>query len=346
ARELRYNWFAELLTEHHFDYLLTAHHANDNIETFFINLLRGSGINGLKAIVPKKDKIVRPLLFATRAEIETYIAKNNILFREDSSNKEEKYLRNQLRLQVIPTFKKLNPSFEKTISNEIEILQEANLIIKKEVEKQRKKLLIKAGNLFKIDIKKLKKTTAAKLILFELISDFNFNSSQANDIYHAMEGHSGKAFTSNTHILIKDRDFLLIKKNDKKITKEFLIKKNDSEITIPIKLSISFINGNLDSIPKKDFTANKAFIDVDKISFPLTVNGWQIGDKFKPLGMTGFKKVSDFFTSQKTTHFDKQNQYIIRCKADIVWLVGQRADDRFKVTQSTKKIVVITFNAT
>jgi len=344
ARELRYNWFNELIEKHNFDYLLTAHHANDNIETFFINLLRGSGINGLKAIVPKKDKIVRPLLFATRVEIESYIAKSKILFREDSSNKEEKYLRNQLRLQIIPAFKKLNPSFEKTISNEIEILQETNLILQKEVEKQRKKLLIKESATFKIDIKKLKKVTASKLILFELISEFNFNSSQVNDVYEALQGQPGKVFTSTTHTLIKDRDFLFVKKRDGKSIEEFLIKETDSEITNPIKLTISFIDGNIDTISKKDFSANKAFIDADKLNFPLLVNHWQIGDKFKPLGMIGFKKVSDFFTSEKATHFDKQTQYIIRCQADIVWLVGKRTDDRFKVTKSTKKICLLTFS--
>ena len=230
---------------------------------------------------------------------------------------------------------------KKTISNEIEILQETNLILKKEVEKQRKKLLVKENDTFKIDVKKLSKTIAAKLILFELISEFNFNSSQANDIYEALQGQPGKMFTSITHHLIKDREFLIIKKKHEKSVAEFLINKTDSEITSPIHLTISFIDGNIDSISKKDFSANKAFLDADKLSFPLLVNHWLIGDKFKPLGMAGFKKVSDFFTAQKASHFDKQNQYIIRCKANIVWLIGKRADDRFKVTKSTKKICLI-----
>jgi tRNA(Ile)-lysidine synthase len=341
ARELRYVWFNELISIHHFNYLLTAHHANDNIETFFINLLRGSGINGLKAILPKKDKIVRPLLFATRAEIEDYIAKNKILYREDSSNKEDKYLRNHLRLEIIPALKKINPSFEKTISTEIEILQQTNLILQKEFEKQRKKLLLKDGTTFKISIEKLEKTTAKKLILFELIKKFGFNTSQANDIYNSLQAQSGKVFTSNTHTVVKDRDFILIKKNEEKTQANFFIDKNTTTLKSPIKIKIEFIDGNINSIHKKDFISTKAFIDADKLTFPLLLNKWQIGDKFKPLGMKGFKKVSDFFTSEKVTLFGKQNQWILRCNNDIVWLVGKRVDDRFKTSNSTKKICVI-----
>src|ERR1700757_494010 len=341
ARELRYTWFNELITEHNFDYLLTAHHANDNIETFFINLLRGSGINGLKAILPKKDKIVRPLLFATRAEIENYIAENKVLYREDSSNREDKYLRNYLRLQIIPALKKINPSFEKTVSNEIEILQQANFILQKEVEKQRKKLLIKEGVIYKINIEKLIKTTVPKLILFELIKDFGFNTAQSNDIYNSLKAQSGKVFTSNLHTIIKDRDFLLIKKKEQKIQSDFFINEKTTLLKSPLKIKIEFITGNLDSIPKKDFTPTKAFIDADKLTFPLILNKWQIGDKFRPLGMKGFKKVSDFFTAEKATLFDKQNQWILRCNNDIVWLLGKRVDDRFKVSTSTKKICII-----
>jgi tRNA(Ile)-lysidine synthase len=343
ARELRYNWFYELMNEHDFEYLLTAHHANDNIETFFINLLRGSGINGLKAILPKQGKLIRPLLFATRAEIDTYVKEHKIAFREDSSNKEDKYLRNHLRLHIIPAFKKLNPSFEETLTDEIEVLRQTNLILTKEVEKQRKKLLTTDGNVLKLSIDKLSKTTASKLILFELIKDFGFNSSQAKDVYNALQAQSGKAFTSDTHTLIKDRDFLLIKeKEGANDASEFYIKEGDKEIKQPIKLRISFIKGNIKSISTKDFSSDKAFIDADKITFPLTLNKWKQGDKFIPLGMKGFKKLSDFFTAEKATLFDKQNQWVLRCQSDIVWLVGKRVDDRFKVSTSTKNICVIT----
>jgi tRNA(Ile)-lysidine synthase len=341
ARKLRYDWFDELMKEHTFDYLLTAHHANDNIETFFINLLRGSGVNGLKAILPKTKKIIRPLLFATRAEIEHYIAENKLAYREDSSNKEDKYLRNYLRLQIIPAFKKLNPSFEKTITEEIAVLQQTNLILQKEIEKQKKKLLLTDENSIKIAIEKLIKTTAAKLILFELIKVYGFNSSQANDIYDGLESQSGQVFTSNSHTLIKDRNFLIIKKTGDRTNEEYLIEEGVTKINHPVKIKIGFITGNINSIPKKAFTANKAFIDADKISFPLALTGWKLGDKFKPLGMKGFKKVSDFFINEKVSLFDKQNQWILRCGVDIVWLAGKRMDDRFKITEATKKICMM-----
>jgi tRNA(Ile)-lysidine synthase len=342
ARELRYTWFNELIKEHDFDYLLTAHHANDNIETFFINLLRGSGTNGLKAILPKQGKLVRPLLFATQEEINAYVKQNKIPFREDSSNREDKYLRNYLRLHIIPAFKKLNPSFEQTLTNEIEVLQQTNLILKKEVEKQRKKLLIKDGDSLKISIDKLIKTTASKLILFELIKDFGFNSSQANDVYNALQSQSGKTFTSDTHTLIKDRNSLIIKqKEEENNISEFLIKEGDTKINHPVKLKITFLKGNINAIPKKDFIPNKAFLDADKITFPLILNKWKQGDKFMPLGMKGFKKLSDFFIAEKASLFDKQNQWIVRCNNNIVWMVGKRIDDRFKVTTSTKNICII-----
>ena len=341
ARKLRYDWFDELITEHNFDYLLTAHHANDNIETFFINLLRGSGINGLKAILPKIKRIIRPLLFATRAEIEQYIDENKLLYREDSSNKEDKYLRNHLRLQIIPAFKTLNPSFEKTMTDEIAILQQTNLILQKEIEKQKKKLLLTDKYGIKISIEKLKQATAAKLILFELIKAYGFNASQTNDIYDGLESQSGQVFSSPSHTLIKDRNFLIIKKTEEKNKKEYLIKEGLTEINHPIKIKISFKHGNINTIPKEDFTANKAFIDAKTISFPLTLTTWYLGDKFKPLGMKGFKKVSDFFISEKASLFDKQNQWILRCKADIVWLAGKRMDDRFKISAATEKICII-----
>jgi len=342
ARELRYTWFNELIDEHSFDYLLTAHHANDNIETFFINLLRGSGTNGLKAILPKQDKLIRPLLFAMREEVDAYVKENKVPFKEDSSNREDKYLRNNLRLHIIPAFKKLNPSFEQTLTNEIEVLQQTNLILNQEVEKQRKKLLIKDGDSLKINIDKLNKTTASKLILFELIKDFGFNSSQASDVYNVLQTQSGKTFTSDTHTLIKDRSFLFIKqKEDNNNVSEFLINEKDTTINHPIKLRITFLKGNINAISTKDFTANKAFLDADKITFPLTVNKWKTGDKFMPLGMKGFKKLSDFFTAEKASLFDKQNQWIVRCNNDIIWLVGKRVDDRFKVTTSTKNICII-----
>ena len=341
ARKLRYEWFDELLTEHAFDYLLTAHHANDNIETFFINLLRGSGIKGLKAMLPKTKKIIRPLLFATRTEIENYLADNQLSFREDSSNLQDKYLRNYLRLQVIPGFKKLNPSFEKTLTQEIGVLQQTNLILQKEVARQRKKLLVAEASAVKINIQKLSQTTAAPLILFELINAYGFNASQANDVYEGLALQSGKVFTSPTHTLIKDRDFLILKALEAKGQQEYVIKAEPTTLEHPIKIKISFIKGNLDTLTKKDFASNKAYIDADKITFPLVLSKWKIGDKFKPLGMKGFKKVSDFFVGEKATLFDKQNQWILRCSNDIVWLVGKRTDERFKVSQATKKICLI-----
>ncbi|MBS1647036.1 MAG: tRNA lysidine(34) synthetase TilS [Bacteroidetes bacterium] len=342
ARELRYAWFNELMEKEHFDYLLTAHHADDNLETFFINLLRGSGLKGLKSMEPKNNKVLRPLLFASKKEIEIYCNKHRIPYREDSSNKEDKYLRNHLRLHIIPKLKKINPSLLQTFAGELDILQQSYKVIQKESEKQKKKLGVRTQDGFSINIKKLLLSTAPTLFLFELLQEFSFNPSQVHDVFKTLNSPSGKIFESPTHILLKDRENLFVKKKqDKEDESAFFITRNDTEIQSPISISISFKKGNIKTLNKNDFAVNKLYADADTLKFPLLVNHWQKGDVFKPLGMHGFKKVSDFFISKKTSLFDKQKQWILRSNNEIVWLLGSRSDDRYKVTEVTKRICVI-----
>ena len=342
ARELRYNWFDTLLQAHDFNRLLTAHQANDNIETFFINLLRGSGMNGLKAIVPKSGKLIRPLLFATRQEIEAYMLENNYPYRNDSSNQSTYYLRNNLRLALIPALKKLNPSLERTISREIEILQAGNLIIQKEVEIQQKRLLEKEGSLYKISIPKLKQTLSSNLILFELLKPFGFNGNQVSDVDESLPAQSGKTFYSKTHMLIKDRDYLYLKPLREESLTSFPISSHLSELQAPIPLTITYRKGNIHLINPAEFSSKTVFLDADTLGFPLVLNHWKRGDKFRPLGMKGFKKLSDYFSASKLNLFEKEKIWILRSSnEDIIWLVGLRMDDRFKVTEQTKNICII-----
>ncbi len=344
ARDLRYKWFDELIKKNKFNYLLTAHHLNDNIETFFINLLRGSGINGLKGIVPKNENKVRPLLFATRDEIEEYVKQNAIQFREDSSNIEDKYLRNRLRHYIIPEFKRLNPSFEQTMAKELEILQEVNGLVINEVEKKKKAIAsIRNGN-GKIDIAKLEKTDSPRLLLFEILKEFGFNPTQVANIYDALQGLPGKVFISETHTLIKDRKYLIIKKKSARAKEEISIYKNSEEIKESVNLTISYVKLKKGGDTKIPTLKNFAYLDADKLKFPLTLAKWKLGDKFRPLGMKDFKKLSDFFIAEKMNLFEKENQWVLHSGKEIVWVLDRRIDDRFKITDKTKRICVIELN--
>ncbi|HWY37195.1 MAG TPA: tRNA lysidine(34) synthetase TilS [Bacteroidia bacterium] len=341
ARELRYTWFEELVKKNKFDYLLTAHHLNDNMETFFINLLRGSGINGLKGIVPKSGKKVRPLLFATRDEIEDYVRQKGILYREDSSNMEDKYLRNRLRHHLIPELKSLNPSFEQTFASEIEILQQVNELVFAEVEKKKKTLVQDKKGFRKIDIEKLKRSGSPKLFLYELLKDFGFNSAQSAGIYDGLDGLTGKIFFSETHQLVKDRKHLLVRDKTEVEETEISIYKKTDKVKQPVQLEISYYKIKKGEEVKIPALKNVAYMDADKLKFPMKITRWQTGDRFVPLGMWQSKKLSDFFVGEKMSLFEKDNQWILRNKDAVVWVMGRRIDDRFKITPSTKNVCII-----
>lgn len=341
ARELRYDWFEELMKKGKYDFLLTAHHLNDNIETFFINLLRGSGINGLKGIVPKTGKKVRPLLFATREDIENYVRAKGIIYREDSSNKEDKYLRNRIRHQVIPELKTLNPSFEQTLASELEILQQVSRIVYAEVERKKKTLAAVKKDFCRIDIEKLKKSGSPQLFLYEIIKEFGFNSMQAAAVYDALDGLAGKMFFSETHQLVKDRNHLLIRDRSAAGAEEVTIFKKAERLKQPVALEIAYYRIKRGEEVKIPALKHVAYLDADKLKFPLKITRWQNGDRFVPLGMWQAKKLSDFFVSEKMSLFDKDNQWILRDKEAIVWVMGRRIDDRFKITSDTKNVCII-----
>lgn len=338
ARELRYNWFMELCKEHHFDYVLTAHHANDAIETFFINLLRGTGLNGLKGIPEKSEKIVRPLLFATREEIDRYISENAISYREDSSNREEKYLRNKLRHQLIPLLKELNPSLEQTMMREMKILEEAQLLITESLQKKAADWMQSDDFKTQISIPAIKELPYRNLMLHEVLNRFNFNSDTLEQLSASLdEVHSGKQFHSATHTALIDRDQIIIKNiSDAREEKEYII--HDLTATSQLPIALSFL-------VKEEFFVDTdkkiACLDADKVTFPLRLTHWKEGDSFYPLGMQQRKKLSDFFVSEKMSLFEKQEQWILRSGDDIIWIVGRRIDDRFKVMQNTERTLVI-----
>jgi tRNA(Ile)-lysidine synthase len=341
ARELRYEWFEKIRTQYHYNYIATAHHQGDVIETFFINLIRGSGISGLRSIVPKQQTIIRPLLFATKKSILAYAEKNNITYREDSSNASDKYLRNKIRHHLIPVLNELSPVAETSIVHSIEKLREAEFIYKKAMEELRSKLCSEQDNSIYISIAKLKKSDPVTTCLYELLKPYSFNASTTNDIINALSAEPGKQFLSPTHRLIKDRDFLILEPlTNSDVSEEYVIEKNQAEFKIPgSDLNLHFQFGTSEhTIPT---AASVAVIDLDKLRFPLTIRKWKSGDAFHPLGMKGKKKLSDFFIDKKLSLMEKESTWLLCSGEEIVWIIGMRLDERFKVSEKTKNVLLI-----
>jgi tRNA(Ile)-lysidine synthase len=337
ARELRYKWFEDIRKEHHADAIAVAHHRDDLAETVLLNLIRGTGIRGLSGISPKNNSIVRPLLGISRDEIEAYVDERKLPFIFDSSNSDDVFVRNFLRLNVIPLLEKINPSVKNAIYRTAQHVGEARKIYDFYVENQKKAIF--AGN--RINIDKLKTTLSPATMLFEILSPFGFNASVIEDICQCLDSIPGKVFYSNDYRLIKDRkDLILDKISDENFSqREYAIDKVSQEITDPIRLKISFLSGNITI--NKD--ARFLYADADKLSFPLTLRKWQPGDWFIPFGMKGRKKLSDFFTDRKFSLPDKENAWVLTSDEDIVWVVGERSDDRFKITESTENVLVMEF---
>lgn len=343
ARELRYCWFETIRNEYQADYIAVAHHKDDSVETLLLNLIRGTGIKGLTGISPKNGHIVRPLLCLSRNEIESYISERDIPYVTDSTNHEDIYLRNSLRLNVIPLLETLNPSVRETIFRTSRNLTEAEKIYSESIQKS----ISKVFNDNKIYIDELKRTASQRSVLFELLTPYSFTPSTIEDIYESIDSISGKIFYSDVNSdlgkkgyrLIKDRNIFLLDAltecNNK--DKTFLIEEGASEILEPIRLIIRILNSS-DEIK---YHRNILYLDEEKIKYPLELRRWRAGDWFIPFGMKGRKKLSDYFTDHKFTLKDKDEAWILTSGEDIVWLVGERNDDRFKITDRTKKIVAI-----
>jgi len=338
ARKLRYDYFEEIRLQHGYDVIATAHHRDDLIETFFLNLSRKTGIRGLTGIKEKSGNVIRPLLFAGREEIEQYAAKNYLEYREDSSNNELIYQRNFIRHKILPLFTELNPAFRKNLLTSISHLKEAEQVYDHFLAKERKKVVRTEEQQVLIHIEKLKASSFPKVLLLEILNDFNFNASVVDDVYNSLDNVSGKQFFSRTHRIVKDREHLYISEAREDEDKLYYIEKDDIELFEPFDINIVKLDSSDFRI---DRAKNVACIDLAKIDFPLLIRKWKQGDYFQPLGMKGMKKVSDYFIDEKIPLHEKENTWLLCSGKKIVWIMGQRLDDRFKITPHTREIIKI-----
>lgn len=339
ARELRYKWFEEIRNKNNFSTIATAHHQDDVAETFVINLLRGSGIAGFHGIAAEKGNVIRPLLFADRKQIEVYAKKNKLAFREDSSNKSDDYLRNKIRHNIIPLLKEINSNASKTIYETTLKIAAAEEIYRQQIESVSKKALQKRGEEVHLSIAVLKKLNPLETYMYELLAPFGFTFDVTNSICDSLQSHSGQIFLSPTHRLLKDRESLIIQplKTEAAVI-IYTISSKDTKLNVPFALSIKKIKvASSFKIPVK---SSVACMDADKLKFPLTLRKWQKGDSFYPLGMKQKKKLSDFFIDKKLSLFEKENVYVLLSEDKICWVVAERVDDRFKITEKTNNAIL------
>lgn len=337
ARELRYGWFEQIRIRYNAQAIAVAHHRDDQVETFMLNLLRGTGLRGLTGIAPRNGYVVRPLLEVTRAAILTYLEERNLTYVTDSTNLEDTYTRNFIRLNVFPLLEQIAPSVKNTIARTMEHLADAEAIYRRVVEEARTKLWSEG----KLSIGGLSEYPAPKTILFELLRPYNFSRQVAETIFHALEGPSGKVFYSPTHRIIKDRDFLILSLNKKEDDLVYTILSTQSRLEHPVELSFRKMATDNDfSIEKNRFAG---YFDYDKLTFPLTLRRWQEGDWFVPFGMEGRKKLSDYFSDRKFSLAQKENCWLLCSGKNIIWIIGERTDNRYRVDSFTKQAFVIKF---
>jgi tRNA(Ile)-lysidine synthase len=336
ARNLRYVWFNEIAETEKYDYILTAHHADDNLETFLINLSRGTGIGGLIGIPAKNEKIIRPLLIFSRAEIESFANKNNIVWREDSSNASDKYLRNKIRHQVLPKLKNLSPQFLDSFQKTQTHLQETQIMANNAIDFMFAIVAKKIESEIHYDIKILKTLPNFKTYLYHFLKDYNFTAWE--DIYDLIDAQTGKQIFSNEFCLLKNRNFLILSpKTINENESEYFIQNDQEFVNVPLNLSICKVN-DIETISKKTI-----FVDADKLTFPLVIKRWFEGSTFQPLGLNGqSQKLSKFFKDKKLSLIEKQNIWILFSDNQIVWIIGLRQDERFKIDKTTKNIFKIT----
>mgnify|MGYP001179615477 FL=1 len=339
ARELRYNWFEEIRSAEGYDVIATAHHQDDLIETFFINLIRKTGIRGLSGFREKSGNLIRPMLFTCRKEIEAWAKEACVVFREDHTNNEVVFQRNYIRHEILPRLEDLNPSFRSNLTETMGNLRQTEEFFNTEINRQIRKIALTGTENSSIYTSELLKLPHPRQVLFEWMSRFGFNSATVDSVWASLAGEPGKRWFSVTHRLVIDRNQLIITPQTGETEQLFYIEEEDLEIRDPLHLQMELL-------PAKGFTIIRdpavACLDGGNLDFPLIIRKWKPGEYFQPLGMSGFKKISDYFTDEKFSLPEKEETWILYSGNKVVWIIGSRIDHRFRVTPETRKILKIT----
>ncbi|SDD64427.1 tRNA lysidine(34) synthetase TilS [Niabella drilacis] len=339
ARELRYQWFEEIRKKEGFDYILTAHHANDNIETLLMNFFRGTGINGLTGIKEKNGALVRPLLFAKRTALEQFLQDQSLSFVQDASNLKDDYTRNFIRNRLLPEIASVYPEAEQNLVHNVQRFREINALYQQSVMQYRKKLVTQKGNELFIPVLLLLKTVAPLTVLFEIIKDYGFSAGQLPEVFALTGSDSGRFTASATHRVIRDRKHLIIAPLAPSERSRILIEQPGTyffdEGTLHFRLK-----ENTGSIPA---TAATVWLDARQVQFPIQLRPWRTGDYFYPLGMVKKKKVARFLIDQKLTATGKEKVWVLEMQQKILWVIGHRIDHRFRVTDTTREVVEISY---
>lgn len=337
ARILRYNWFNELATEQGCKSIAVAHHQTDVVETMLINLVRGTGINGLHGILPKNERIIRPMLFLTRDEIEGYIDSAHVDFVDDSSNEHSDYTRNKLRLLVIPHLREINPSIEHTFLENAKIFAETEQLVNQAVENFQKHLNVQSNGSDFIPLDVLRNAYPQKLLVYNTLNTYGFSSTIVDQLLTSLENQSGTSFYSHTHRATIDRENLIISP----VENTSLIPVSWSKEELTVTFGENKLSMKIESNQSFQFDSTAAYVPLGSLIFPLTVRSWLPGDTFMPLGMTGFKKMSDFFIDNKVADPVKQDiPILVNGNNEIIWVAGYRQDERFKISGSTEKVAI------
>lgn len=340
ARELRYQWFIQLCEKYAFSRLATAHHQDDQIETFFLNAIRKTGIAGLKGIQPRSGNIIRPMLFCNRAEITQYAKIYNIDYQDDKTNSDDKYLRNYIRLHISPALESLKPDAKSNLLNTISIIGKQEKLYRNHIKQVAKMLIEHYSDYDAISIEKLQQLPESQTYLYEILASYGVNYSQVKNIFMALSHKEEKKITTLSYVIIKTRNEIQIHKqiDDNQHIEQIISLEEKSFANCGLTIEIQDNNKNF----QFDKSSKVAYIDLQKIVFPLTLRSWKKGDYFFPIHGKGKKKISDFFTNLKLSSVEKQKiRLLFNANGDLLWVVGYRSDNRYSVQANTNKILII-----
>ncbi len=343
ARRQRYEWFEELSREHGYNHIAVAHHIDDSIETFFINIFRGTGLKGLTGITTQRGQIIRPMMFAQRKDILEYAVSKKIPFREDSSNKSTKYLRNKIRLGLIPRIKEINPKFSSLMRQNISRLINAQRFINGTIKKIGAEIMTCNDGIYSLNIEHIDPTLPREFVIYELLnSNFGFKGDVVDSLIASIQSDSsGRRFYSKEYVAYTNRGEILITKITENDLCEVIVEKEMMR-TYCGNSVLFYEHLDIGLLETLSTPAKVALIDADKLTYPLTIRRWREGDQFTPLGMSGRKKLSDFLIDEKVSQPEKDRQFVLVSDNKIVWVIGRRVSEKFKVDNDSENILRIT----